>query len=188
MRHFPKMYIQPYKMDVDIFLFMVYSVFMDILVKKGAVGEELGVSLATINNWIKTNVIPNPDIDDFYSQETFESIITNVKNDSIRLSSRANRSLQGKKEMCYLGITDKKRKKLLDDLVSDFECSNLSNDEGILALTFTLLRSNNLIEKDWHQNNHSKVDILLSDWSGHSFNQKLIKDLYSEYNIPNCDD
>jgi len=161
---------------------------MDILVKKQTICEELGVSLATINNWIKTNAIPGPNINEYYSREIFESIINRLKNDSIRLASRANRSLQEKKEICYLGIKDKERQKLLDNLVSDFQSSNLTNEEGVLALAFMMLRSNDLIGENWQQNSNSKLDMLLSDWIMQSPAQKQTTNFYSDYNIPNYDD
>jgi type I restriction-modification system DNA methylase subunit len=160
---------------------------MDSLIRKETIGEELGVSLATVNNWIKTRVIPAPDMRDYYSQKAFEAIINKVKNDSIRLASRANRSLQEKKQICYLGITDKKRKKLLDNLVNDFEASGLTIHDGILALVFAILYSNNIIDKKWQPNSRSKTDALLSDWMKNS-DQERIKNFYSGYDVPNFDD
>ncbi|MDR0730433.1 MAG: N-6 DNA methylase [Treponema sp.] len=161
---------------------------MGILIQKESLGEELGVSLATVNNWIKTQVIPTPDMDSYYSKETFDFIINKVKNDPGRLASRANRSLQGKKETCYLGITDRRRKDILDNLVVDFEESNLTVDEGVLALAFAMLRSNNIIVKNWHANSCSKIDILLSEWLSKSAKPKLVENLYSKYDIPGPDD
>ncbi|AEF82383.1 hypothetical protein [Leadbettera azotonutricia] len=67
------------------------------LLKKEHIGEKLGISLATVNNWIKTQVIPPPDILDHYSQSTFVSIINGIKDEPSRLNSRANRSLLEKK-------------------------------------------------------------------------------------------
>jgi type I restriction-modification system DNA methylase subunit len=156
--------------------------------RKETIGEELGVSLATVNNWIKTRVIPDPDMQDYYGKESFESIINKVKSDPLRLVSRANRSLQGKKKICYSGIEDKERKKILDNLVNSFEKSNLTIDEGVLALTFAVLRSNGFINKDWRTNSHSKIDTLLSKWVAKKADKKYIKNLYSGYEIPNFDD
>jgi type I restriction-modification system DNA methylase subunit len=161
---------------------------MDILIRKETVGEELGVSLATINNWIKTQVIPLPDVKGYYSKESFELIINKVKSDTMRLSSRANRSLQNKKEICYLGIKDKKRKILLDNLVNDYEVSNLTINDGVLALSFAVLQSNNLIEKNWQANNNTKIDALLSSWIPISSDHELVKRFFLKYDIPNLDD
>jgi len=161
---------------------------MDILIQKKTIGEELGVSLATVNNWIKTAVIPSPDRDNYYSKTSFDYIIRALKNSPDRLNSRANRSLQKKKEICYLGISNKKRKKLLDTLISDFEKSGLTIDEGVLALSFALLRSNKLIKEDWQTNHHSEIDALLSDWLMKSAKQEMIRQLYAQYEIPNLND
>lgn len=156
--------------------------------RKETIGEKLGVSLATVNNWIKTAVIPPPDVQNYYSKASFDYIICTLRNAPDRLNTRANRSLQKKKEICYLGITDKKRKNLLDVLTDDFEKSDLSIDDGILALSFALLRSNNLIEKNWQSNNRSKIDSLLSDWIVKSGNGERVRQLYSQYEILNFDD
>jgi tRNA1(Val) A37 N6-methylase TrmN6 len=161
---------------------------MDMFIQKEAIGESLGVSLATVNNWIKTAVIPPPDKDNYYSKTSFDYIISTLKNSPDRLNSRANRSLKKKKEICYLGITDKNRRKLLDSLVEDFEKSNLTISEGVLALSFALLRSNNMIGKDWKINNGSKVDALLSAWIAKSAEQERVGRLYAQYEIPNVDD
>jgi type I restriction-modification system DNA methylase subunit len=161
---------------------------MGTLIRKEAISEELGVSLATVNNWIKTQVIPNPDLQGYYSIESFESIINKVKNSPARLSSRANRTLQSKKKICYLGITDKKRKKLLGDLTADFEAASAAIEDGVLALIFALLRSNGLIKKNWRINSRSKIDALLSNWITKSANKESVITLFSKYDIPNLDD
>ena len=161
---------------------------MDTWIEKEKIGEELGVSLATINNWIKTAVIPSPDIQNHYSKTSFDYILNTLKNTPDRLNSRANRTLQKKKEICYLGITDKKRKKLLEYLVNDFEKSDLSIDDGVLALSLALLRSNKLIEKKWQGNKCSKGDSLLSEWITRSSNESTVRQLYDQYEIPNFDD
>jgi type I restriction-modification system DNA methylase subunit len=161
---------------------------MDTLVRKETIGEKLGVSLATVNNWIKTAVIPSPDVQNYYSKASFDDIMYTLENTTGRLNSRANRSLQKKKAVCYLGITDKKRKKLLDALTDDFEKSGLTVDDGVLALVCALLHSNNMIEKDWRSNNRSKTDSLLSEWIIKSGNEDAVRRLYSQYEIPGFDD
>ena len=157
-------------------------------VNKHDLCEDLGVSLATVNNWIKTKVIPSPDKQNYYSKITYDLIISSVKNNQIRLNSRANRSLLQKKTLDELGITDKNRKALLLNLVNDFEKSELSINEGVLALSLTLLRSNKLIDPNWQPNKNSKFDKKLSDWIDESEKPQVIKALFSNYNIPNFDD
>jgi hypothetical protein len=66
----------------------------------------------------------------------------------------------GKKETCYLGITDKTRKDLLIKLIDEFKTTKLSIDEGVLSLSFALLRSNNLIDFHW-KTNLSYIDMFI---------------------------
>jgi len=161
---------------------------MDTLVQKSRLSEKLGISIATLNNWIKTKVIPLPDSNNCYTKNTAELIINTIKNNQVRLNSRANRTLLKKKDLCYLGITNKDRKKLLSNIVNDFENSNLSIDEGVLALSFAILRSNKLIDTNWKINKASKLDTLLSEWIKKSPNPSKINKLYIQYEIPNFDD
>ena len=135
---------------------------MDAFVSKETISEELGISLSTVNNWIKTQVIPAPDNQNCYTQSSFEYIINIVKGDQLRLNSRANRTFLRKKTLCCLGITSKDRKRLLSNLVNDFEISGLSVDEGLWARSFAILRSNKLTDINRKLNENSKIDILLS--------------------------
>jgi type I restriction-modification system DNA methylase subunit len=161
--------------------------FMIMLRGKEAVSVELGVSLATVNNWIKTQVIPPPGIQDQYTKETFTNIVNNIEK-SARLNSRANRRLSKNKYICYLDINQKNRKKQLDELAAAFENSNLSIDEGVLALSFAVLRSNNFIKNNWETNTKTKIDSLLSEWITKSKNPALVKNFYSDKKIENKDD
>jgi hypothetical protein len=47
---------------------------MDAPLRKETISEELEVSLATVNNWIKTKVIPLPDAGNYYSRASFDYI------------------------------------------------------------------------------------------------------------------
>ena len=163
---------------------------MDSLVSKEIISEELGISLSTVNNWIKTHVIPAPDSQNGYTQSSFEHIVTSVKGNQIRLNARANRTLLRKKTLCCLGITNKDRKKLLSHLINDFEISGLSVDEGLLALSFALLRSNKLTDINWQPNENSKLDIHLSQWVKENtlVDINKVKNSFSHYEIPNLDD
>jgi tRNA1(Val) A37 N6-methylase TrmN6 len=158
------------------------------LLKKEHIGEKLGISLATVNNWIKTQVIPPPDVLDHYSQSTFVSIIEKIKNEPSRLNSRANRSLLEKKYICYLGITEKSRRSLLETIVTEFETAELPLSDGVLALALAILRTNKIIDNDWQINTNTRLDSLLSSWIRETKNPVLVKTLYSKYEIPNQDD
>ena len=177
---------RPFDKQLTVF----YNFFMDTLVHKDKLSEKLGISVATVNNWIKTKVIPSPDSQNCYTKNTFEKIISTIKKEA-RLNSRANRTLLKTKSLCYLGITNKDRKKLLVNIVNDFEKSKLSIEEGVLALSFAILRSNKLIDINWQINTSSGLDELLSEWIKKSSNQSNLNKLinfYSQYEILNFDD
>ncbi|MDR2701424.1 MAG: N-6 DNA methylase [Spirochaetaceae bacterium] len=161
---------------------------MFILVQKETISEELGVSLATVNNWIKTRVIPSPDVQNCYSKNTFNHIINTIKSNQTRLSSGANRTLLAKKTLCCLGVTNKDRKKILSNLVNDFENSNFSIDEGVLAVSFAMLRSNKLIDENWQPNTNSKFDAMLSQWAVKTPHLETVKNFFGKYEILNLDD
>ena len=161
---------------------------MENLIQKEKISEELGVSLATVNNWIKTKVIPPPDAGKNYSKTIYEQIISTVKNNQTRLNSRANRTLLGKKTLCYLGITNKNRKILLSNLVSDFEKSKLTIDEGLMAVSFAMLRTNKLIDANWQPDKKTKLNALLSDWTAKIRDLQKVKSEFNKYEIPNLDD
>ncbi|MCL2805151.1 MAG: N-6 DNA methylase [Treponema sp.] len=168
------------------------------MTKKLHLCDELGVSAATVNNWIKTKVIPAPDDRGFYSKSIYDHILDTIKNNragepAMRLSSRANRTLLKKKSLCYLGITNKERKTLLLNLVNVFEKSGLSAEDGVLAVVFSMLRANEMIGANctagaWQLNANSKLDMMLSDWIGKTHNPEKMKTLFIDYKIANLND
>ncbi|MDR2766812.1 MAG: N-6 DNA methylase [Treponema sp.] len=161
---------------------------MNDFLQKEELGKDLGVSLATVNNWIKTQVIPPPDLQNHYSSETYNFIIAAIKNNQTRLNSRANRKHLDKNDICFLGITDKKRKKLLTMLISRLGNTNLTFNEGVLALSFSLLLSAGLIEKKWKINDSSRLDTFLSGWLKETKDHNLIQNLFLDIEIQNYDD
>jgi predicted site-specific integrase-resolvase len=52
---------------------------MESLSTKENIRDQLGISLATVNNWIKTGVIESPDTSGGYSANKFNEIINNIK-------------------------------------------------------------------------------------------------------------
>ena len=43
---------------------------MQLFLRKEDICDSLSISLATVNNWIKTSVIPAPDFGDMYTEST----------------------------------------------------------------------------------------------------------------------
>lgn len=113
-----------------------------IFVKKD-IQDRFNVSLATVNNWIKTGVIPSP-IDGYYTKDVYTAIVNNITTSTNRLHSRANRSHKNSRDIIFLGINDRKRKELLVKLIEEFENNNLSIQEAIVCLGKQILINNGL--------------------------------------------
>jgi len=161
---------------------------MDVLFQKESLGKELGISLATVNNWIKTQVIPLPDFHNRYSRETFNFILNSIKNSPTRLNSRANRKQSEKTALSFSGLGGKKRKELLSGLVRHFNNSGFTFDEGVLALSFSLLCSAGLISRNWKFNDGSILDKFLSNWFKQARDYETVKNLFFDFEIENKDD
>ncbi len=110
---------------------------------KSDVQNRFNISLATVNNWIKTGLIPAP-INGIYSNEVYTSLVAFVESSANKLKSRANRSYQNTSEIIFLDIKDKNRKELLIKLVEQFNNSNLSILEAVCCLAKQILMNNDL--------------------------------------------
>lgn len=117
---------------------------MQVLLRKEDIRDSLGISLATVNNWIKTLIIPAPDYGDGYTENTYNEILQKINKGSNKLNGRANRSQIDAKYLTYLGIKDKSRKQLLVQVIERFEISDLTINEGVIALAISMLKSNSL--------------------------------------------
>jgi len=162
---------------------------MESLATKENIRDQLGISLATVNNWIKTGVIPSPDTSGFYSVSKFHEIVTSIRTNVNRLNSRANRSLLDKKLVCYLGIDRKDRKDLLFSLVETYERIPLSVSAGVLSLSIRILECANLLSENWEKSPTSRIERLLKQWlSNYANNRKEILQTFSEFFIENEND
>lgn len=121
---------------------------MQIFMEKKDIQDTLGISMATIQNWIKTSIIPSPDCGDKYSEKVFNDIIEKIRKNPIKLNSRANRSQIDKKYITYLGIKDKSRRCLLKQIIERFESSNLSIHEGVMHYLYHFLNQIIYLLKD----------------------------------------
>ena len=113
---------------------------------KKDIQNRLNISLATVNNWIKTGVIPSPE-NGYYTKDVYSNLIKTIENSNDRLQSRANRSNQNSSNIIFLGIKDKKRKELLLELVEEFKKNKLSVIESIACLGKQILIDNNLYDE-----------------------------------------
>ena len=113
---------------------------------KKDIQNRLNISLATVNNWIKTGVIPSPE-NGYYTKDVYSNLIKTIENSNDRLQSRANRSNKNSSNIIFLGIKDKKRKELLFELVEEFKKNKLSVIESIACLGKQILIDNNLYDE-----------------------------------------
>lgn len=113
---------------------------------KKDIQNRLNISLATVNNWIKTGVIPSPE-NGYYTKDVYSNLIKTIENSNDRLQSRANRSNQNSSNIIFLGIKDKERKELLLELVEEFKKNKLSVIESIACLGKKILIDNNLYDE-----------------------------------------
>lgn len=155
---------------------------MQVLLRKEDIRDYLGISLATVNNWIKTSIIPAPDYGDRYTENTYNEIVKRIKNDAIKLNGRANRSQIETKFITYLGMKDKIRKQLLEQVIERFENSGLSTHEGVIALAISILKNNNLFIENTIM--YKKVMTWIEE-----INSNLSKlSIFSDFTIINMDD
>lgn len=120
---------------------------MQTVYSKKDIQNKFNISLATVNNWIKTGVIPSP-VNGFYSKDSFFKLVKSLESNPTRLHARANRSFSDASDIIFLGITNRKRKDLLIKLVERYKSSSLSVSEAIACLGKQILISNRLYEAD----------------------------------------
>ena len=114
---------------------------------KKDIQDRFNISLATVNNWIKTGIIPPP-INGVYTNEEYSSLVSSIEANTNKLKTRANRSHQNESNIIFLGIKDKKRKEFLLKLIEEFKRSDVSLLEAVASLGKKILIDNNLYNKD----------------------------------------
>lgn len=149
---------------------------------KRDLSEKLNVSYATICNWLKTDNIEPPDCGNKYSESLFEKVINSVKQNTKRLSSRANRSLSNSNYVTYLGVRDSSRKKMLDEIIESHQKSDLSIEDSVVALCIGFLKFNNLFSEN-------KISVFLREKLNKSVCLKeKIENFYDRFDLKNYDD
>lgn len=113
---------------------------------KKDIQNRFNISLATVNNWIKTGVIPSPE-NGYYTKDVYSNLVKSIENNNGKLQSRANRSHLNTSNIIFLGIKEKKRKELLLELIEKFKKNKLSVIESIACLGKQILIDNNLYDE-----------------------------------------
>ena len=120
--------------------------FLQTVYGKKDIQKRFNISLATVNNWIKTGLIPSP-TNGCYTKETYIDLVRAVEIDSEKLKSRANRSFSTVSDIVFLGIKERSRKELLVKLFDVFKSSSLSVSDAVVCLGKQILISNGLYDK-----------------------------------------
>lgn len=117
------------------------------ILHKKDIQDKFNISLETVNNWIKTGVIPPPEMSG-YTQEAFASLVRTVEESTGKLTGRANRSYQNEKKIVFLGIKEKERRNILISLVENYKCSHLSLMQAVASVGKQMLINNDLYKED----------------------------------------
>ncbi|MBF0099436.1 MAG: N-6 DNA methylase [Desulfobacterales bacterium] len=132
---------------------------------KDDIKNTLGVSIATVNNWIKTGTITAPSNKKGFTIFEFQNIINSIiSNDSTKLKARANRSLTDNHYICFLGIEDHYSKDQLVEAITIHKQCGLSVEQSVCALSIQLLHAANLLNEKWFLHPNSAIEIFLLQW------------------------
>ena len=99
--------------------------------------NELNVSLATVNNWLRTGVIPQPQKFNRFTEAEYRQIIRSLtSSNSPKLKARANRSRIEDKHICFLGIKDPHLQNQLKEAIAIYENRVLVLKRAFLCSAF----------------------------------------------------
>lgn len=157
---------------------------------KKDIQNTLNVSMATVNNWIKTGIIVPAQDRRGFSEEEFNAIIASItSSESTKLKGRANRSRIDQKYICYLGISDESLKMKLNQAIEIYKQSNCSIEENILAMSITVLKNAGLLHPDWALNARTKIEQFLLSWINemNSIPEKMMG-LFAGLSVPVSDE
>jgi predicted RNA methylase len=107
--------------------------------------DEIGVSGATLNNWIRLGLIPKPSPDGYYKSKIFEEIIEALKAHPTKLKSRVNRSRNLVKSIPAEMLQNKNSLKILQELLDLHEQVQGTVEASVIAVSLRVLETNNLI-------------------------------------------
>lgn len=120
------------------------------------IGKEFNVSEATINNWIKTGVIPVYSSEQGYDEQTYDDIVKNIRLGGLKLQKRANR-LQNNNCSTFSSLELSEQSKLIiAKLRKMFFGSEYSINEFLFVIGLICLEKRSLIKV---KNDKSKIAI-----------------------------
>ena len=108
--------------------------------------KELGVSGATISNWVKTGIIPNYPNGEYFDEKTYECILNNIRNNFKKLRKRANRSNNSNSKVNSSTISNTATKNTIETLMSIFNGSEMSLSLFMFNLSLFFLIKKQLVK------------------------------------------
>ena len=128
--------------------------------------KELGVSSATIANWIKTGVIPPYPNGRYFDDTTYTQVVGNIKNDFNKLQKRANRSNNETSTINVSTISTNNAKGIIELLLKIYQESQTSLSQFMFSLSLHLLERKGLVhinENGFYSSNKTFTNFL-SNW------------------------
>ncbi len=148
---------------------------------------EYNISSSTVSNWIRTGIAKPPKNGKFYTKNEYDKIQFLIEKEFDKLKGRANRSKIDKKYLCFLGIVDEERKKLLVKTIEIHKNSGLSIEQSVFSLSLIFLINSGLVSGNVFIYPVTPLDYFLKKWSDEiNFNPE--NKLYSVLNYINKDD
>ncbi len=138
--------------------------------------NELGVSSATIANWVKTGVIPPYPNGRYFDDATYSQVISGIKEDYNKLQKRANRSNNATATVNASTISTNKTKRIIELLLRIYQERQVSLSQFMFSLSVHFLEKKGLIyfnENEFHSSN-PVFTCFLSNWESDYYSD-LIK-------------
>jgi predicted RNA methylase len=151
------------------------------LITKEYIRSVLGVSKATISNWIRTGQMPDyPEGNNGYTTSTFHNILAQIESTN-KLTSRVNRSFNQERQIVTGTLSYAESKLLVEWLVSLLQRYELSVEELMLTLSIKALSEQELIDFDWDtgliQCENPEFSSFLEEWIG----ERTLEPIYELY-------
>ena len=148
------------------------------------IGDKLGVSSATVRNWIKNLQIDQVTIKNnqkAVKASDFEKFRLSIENgEQLKLNKRANKKNSQQTFIPIEHLTEKKSHKEIFNLIEEIKKSNLKTEEILFIVSLELLKKNQLIiEENKYLLNISSIKFK------NGFIKKIMDEWINEFNLNN---
>lgn len=150
--------------------------------------KEFNISSATLNNWYRTGTIEAPSNGTYYTEQEYFKVKNNIISNSDKLKGRANRLHMDDSYICYLGISDDNRKRLLERAVEIHETCKLKIEDSVLLLCIQILKSTKLISDSSLSAPKSKLDVFIINWASKVGVKDIFSNIFNELEYRHIDD